>query len=501
MNWRHALIAVFLAGAAVRAVDLWRPFDGRSRSAWREADTSAIARNFYRESMNPLYPRIDWRGTGPGYVEMEFPFQPFTMAVVYQLTGVHEVVGRIFSYLVSLAGLAALLALALRLMPPWGAVWTGLFYAASPLPVRLATGLQPDGLTLALYITAVWLFVRWLERDGISDLVLATLAIAAMLLSKATTLHIGLLFAVVLVGHRGWKGFRDWRPWAMAVGAILPAFLWYRHAHRFWLEHGNSLGFSNETHWAGMGLFTNPEIITGIARIDLLYVWMPAGALLGLLGLVLGWRNRAVRFSVAWLTIVGIYFLVAGRTTGDPWAAYYHAVAAAPVSLLLGATVALALTRFKIRWDSRRSVDLVALLMFGLAGYSLYQASRITVRDFGPRFMVERHRAALQFAPSIPEGELILANGGPCLDPEGLPVAYNASYMFYWTDRKGFNLCLDEQSVAAVESLASKGVRWYIIEQAALEATPGYEEALREAFTLVDSCSVAQLYLLDPDEP
>ena len=37
--------------------------------AWRQADTAAIARNFYRDGMNLLYPAIDWSGAGPGYVE------------------------------------------------------------------------------------------------------------------------------------------------------------------------------------------------------------------------------------------------------------------------------------------------------------------------------------------------------------------------------------------------------------------------------------------------
>ncbi len=63
--------------------------------AWRQADTAAIARNFYHNGFNILYPQIDWGGAGPGYVETEFQLVPFLTAVLYQLFGVHDYVARL----------------------------------------------------------------------------------------------------------------------------------------------------------------------------------------------------------------------------------------------------------------------------------------------------------------------------------------------------------------------------------------------------------------------
>jgi hypothetical protein len=38
--------------------------------SWRQADTASIARNFYRERLNILYPQVDQRGARQvGYVE------------------------------------------------------------------------------------------------------------------------------------------------------------------------------------------------------------------------------------------------------------------------------------------------------------------------------------------------------------------------------------------------------------------------------------------------
>jgi len=72
-NLRIFFLCLFLLGAGIRALDVWRPIDGSINPPWREADIASIARNYYREDMNLFSPRIDWRGDGPGYVEMEFP--------------------------------------------------------------------------------------------------------------------------------------------------------------------------------------------------------------------------------------------------------------------------------------------------------------------------------------------------------------------------------------------------------------------------------------------
>src|SRR5262249_51272030 len=57
-NLKTAFICLFLVGAALRLIDVWRPVD---RASWRECDEASIARNYYREDMNVLHPRVDWR--------------------------------------------------------------------------------------------------------------------------------------------------------------------------------------------------------------------------------------------------------------------------------------------------------------------------------------------------------------------------------------------------------------------------------------------------------
>ena len=128
-----AFLAIFLCGAGIRALDLGHGIDGGVRESWREADYGAVARNFVREEMNILRPRIDWRGTGPGLAEMEFPAVPWLTAVLYRAFGYNEIWGRVVSYLFSGLTLLVFFALARRLLPGAGAG-----YAAAFLPANAA---------------------------------------------------------------------------------------------------------------------------------------------------------------------------------------------------------------------------------------------------------------------------------------------------------------------------------------------------------------------------
>src|SRR5438128_2010968 len=74
---------------------------------WRQADTQAIARNLAFEEFDPLRPRIDWRGDGPGYVETELQLYPAIVAAAMRVTGESVWPGQLLS-LVCVATAAAL---------------------------------------------------------------------------------------------------------------------------------------------------------------------------------------------------------------------------------------------------------------------------------------------------------------------------------------------------------------------------------------------------------
>ena len=54
---------------------------------WRQCDVLGVARNYYNESMNFFYPRIDgWRNLS-GITGMEFPLFNYILALLYTISG------------------------------------------------------------------------------------------------------------------------------------------------------------------------------------------------------------------------------------------------------------------------------------------------------------------------------------------------------------------------------------------------------------------------------
>ena len=559
---RPILIALFLTGAGLRAIDLWHPVDGTIREPWRECDVASIARNFYREDARFLYPRIDWRGDGPGYAEMEFPVTPWAISVLYRVFGFHEVAGRILVYGFALLSLGIFFRLAAYLLPPGGAIAASLFFVLSPLAVRISNTLQPDGLMFLTYVLAVYAFVRWLDGGRWRDYTLALLATALTILAKASAAHLGVLFAVLLLWRQGWVGFRQVRVWALAVLSLAPALAWYAHAHGFWTHYGNSLGLSNEYHWIGWDFFTNPAFVRNILASDVFLVWMPTGLLVATFGIIMRFHEKATRIALAWMGAVAIFYAVASRTTGDAWAVYYHVVSVPAVALLFGvgvealaagrwrptrmvlalgivtvvvAVAVLRLAHLDLGYESGlRFVPVVVAAAAAFAALVLLVRRRAVSAPEGtpaptafsmqfvalpvsflvpltfalqlnqirvqarPDFMRGAYDCARQFAPLIPRGSLVLEGGAECYDQDGYPVAHNEPFMFYWLDRKGFNLCNEEQSLRAVAALRARGARFYMVKKVSLHHQPGYEHALRATYPVLSECTEFLLFSLEP---
>lgn len=551
-----ALLCLFLLGAGLRGVDVWRPVD---QPYWRECDIASIARNFYREGMSLFYPRVDWRGDGPGYAEMEFPVYPWSIAVLYKFFGFHEVFGRLLSYAFSLMAMGIFFLLARYLLPAAGAIAASLFFALSPLVIRISNSLQPDGLMFLFYLMAIYAFIRWLDDDSWISYGVAVIATSLAILAKATAAHVGLFFALLVLNEQGLAALRKLRIWVFAAASLFPPLLWYTHAYNLWLIYGNSLGLSNESHWIGLDILTDPSPILGNVVSEIFAVWMGTGLVVAAFGAFAGRSARVVKYVLFWLTSLGVFYLVAAGTTGDSWAAYYHVVSVPPAAILVGLG-ADALMRIMVRLRLRVVLGLVGLalavvlgisrvpalflgsdsprwakvavlswfaafllvlvvaklwgdwrenglgqgpsflttLVTGLVSVSLGMMWLFQVRQIGadirPRGAHEMYGCAKAFATALPDNALIVASGGVCRDPRGYPVAYNVSYMFYWLDRKGFTICVEEQSVDALRLLAKRGARYFIADVDAVRKKAGFESDLRRAFPLVQECSGLLLF-------
>jgi hypothetical protein len=116
-------------------------------------------------------------------------------------------------------------------------------------------------------------------------------------------------------------------------------------------------------------------------------------------------------------------------------------------------------------WRRRRGLAprrSFAMLTGVAATCTVWLLAEKTIAEIHPHPETESFAAAHDFAPMIPAGALLVSSGGPCGGVMAARSAYNQSYMFYWLDRKGFNVCIQEQSAQRLDSLARRGARAFV---------------------------------------
>jgi hypothetical protein len=492
VNLKHTpIIILFVAAALLRFADAFRPID---QASWRECDMGAVARNFVREGMNPLYPRVDWRGDGPGYAEMELPVLPWLMAATYEGLGIHDHIGRMWSLLFSLGTLFFFFRLARQYLDITAATVVFAFFAFNPLVVDLSTAVQPEGPMIFWYVAAAYFFLRWMRSESNADFIAATALTALTLLTKATSAHIGIFFGILLLQKYGWAVVRQARVWIFGIVSVVPAAFWYLHAKSLWLTYGNSLGVSNEYHWIGRDFFTNSYFVTGILRIELLHVWIIFGALVGVFGLWRGFRDEIAKIALLWIGSVFVFYLIACRTTADDWAYYYHIFSIPAAALLVGLGASKLFESVDEIKQAYRSSGLftnltrfatLAVVTVTLLSAFLLEAKQLRANYLEKQIEVPAYRFAGELRPVLTTAGPIVASGGHCVDGDGYPVAYNASYMFYWLDRKGWNVCVEDQSAARLRELAARGAVYFVAEKKYLAAKPSAESDVRASFAAV----------------
>lgn len=497
---RILIILLFLAAAAIRFADTFRPIN---QASWRECDLGAISRNFVREGMNPLYPRIDWRGDGAGYAEMELPLFPFLTAVTYEIFGVHDQIGRVWAFLFSLGALFFFFRLAREYLSEFASIVAFAFFALNPLIVDQSTAIQPEGLMLFSYIAAVYLFIRWLKAESTVYFVSAILMTELTLLAKAPAAHIVLFFGILLSEKYGLNFVKQGKVWLFGLLSFLPAVLWYAHAKNLWLTYGNSLGVSNEYHWIGLDFFQSRYFIEGIFSLEFHFVWISLGLIVAAFAIWKGHKEPVVRQCVLWLIAIFVFYIIAARTTAEVWANYYHVFSIPPAALIFGFGVKKVWDLAHHFFDGMKNSPLtlnigrIAIIMVvGAAalGTVLIDAKRVRANFLAKRVSDDAHACAEKIKPAMKPDALILASGGHCVDKNGYALAYNASFMFYWLDRKGWNICVEEQTIDKVAALAAKGAAYFVAQKTMMDKKPGFEEELRRNYTVTSECSEIILF-------
>lgn len=343
--------------------------------SWRQADTAAIARNFYENGYKFLYPQVDCGGASAGYVETEFPIYSFTVALSYKFSGVQEFWGRVWSVIFSLLTIYFLYLLAKKFIDPKTAFWSALFFSFLPLNIYYSRTFMPESAMLLCSVLGVYLFSWWLDSAKLRYFFLSLIFTALACLLKIPTLYLGLPLFYLAWLKFGKKVFLQWTLWVYAILVFLSLGLWYYHAHQIYLQYGVGFNIWGEgpDKWRNWDLgfsfkFWNKIFFKNLAERYLTWFGFP----ILVVGLFLKRENKAEKLFDFWLLALLVYLLIVAKANFVH--EYYQLPLMLPAAVFMGKVYAR-------HWDSRifqnkkslgLTVFLVGTLVLGGGRYHSY---------------------------------------------------------------------------------------------------------------------------------
>lgn len=224
------LIVIFLAGAAIRMVDLTdAPFDFHPT---RQLLDAVIARSIYQQMLPAAggQAQVSIAELMQTQEIYEPPVLQYLVALSYRVVGSeHLWIARIWTSLFWLLGGLALYLLGRRLFSTPAALFSLAFYLFQPFGITASRSFQPDPVMVAMILWAAWALVRWSDQPSWKNAVISGVLCGLAVFVKVTAAFalIGIAMVMVLSAY-GWRRFwKQPQVWAVAALAALPSVLYY----------------------------------------------------------------------------------------------------------------------------------------------------------------------------------------------------------------------------------------------------------------------------------
>jgi hypothetical protein len=235
--------------------------------SWRQADTSSVARNYVKNGIDLLHPRMNNISNvqsgfenPQGYFYTEFPLLDGAQAGLFMLFGhlTIEEWGRFITIVMSLMGSTFLFLLVKRRGYIRAAWLTLIFSLFLPYNIYYNRTILPDTSMVATLMGGIYFMDKWLdgfrgkkEKVQFVFLLLSLVFTAVSLLLKPYALFYGLTFLVLVFSVFKWKVFLKWELWMYAILAVLPLVFWRRYMLSYpegipvsnWLFNSNGIRF------------------------------------------------------------------------------------------------------------------------------------------------------------------------------------------------------------------------------------------------------------------
>lgn len=441
------IIGLMLFGLICRLYNLTAPL--LDYHSWRQTDTAAIARNFYYNGFNILYPQIDWGGTGPGYVESEFQLVPFIIAIFYKIFGVHEYVARLVIIAFSIGSVYLLYKLVRIYYSRRVAIFSAIFFIISPLELYFGRTVMPDSAMIFFSIGSIYFFNKWTSDERTDSFVLALVCTTLAFLVKISTLYLGLPLLWLAYAKYGKRLLFEPKLYLFAILALIPPAMWYSFAHSVLAQY-NTFDFWNMgsgTKFASWETLIDPRIYITLFESLAIYVFTPIGLLLFIYALSLKTQAKAYVFHFWFLAVIVFFVLVPLGTIGND---YYQRALIPAAAVFMGRALSGIYERKKVL-----SYVLVVLLFVSSIYYMANAYNQMyPVLDAGKT--VDK---------IIDENDLIVTT----------PWIGSSPNILYYSNRKGWVVPSDSWSEQTIDHIKDMGAKLLVIApQTLLSNNPAF---------------------------
>lgn len=242
------LLIILAIGFTVRLYKIDNPV--ADWHSWRQADTAAVARNFYKEGFNPLIPRYDDM-TGVAeypvpnpqrYRFVEFPIYNSLIFFTYVLNGgVDEKLARLISILFSLGSTIFIYFITKRYFGILTALLSSLLFAVLPFNIFFSRVILPEPALVFFSLGMFYFADRWIfENTKRLYFISVFFAICAFLIKPTAAFYLlPLLYSFYKKEQRLWPIPSRYFWWLII--ALLPFIGW-----RLWIsQHPEGIPASN----------------------------------------------------------------------------------------------------------------------------------------------------------------------------------------------------------------------------------------------------------------
>jgi hypothetical protein len=205
---------------------------------WRQSDVLGVARNYYNESMNFFYPRIDGRRNLSGITGMEFPLFNYILALLYTISGkIIPLYGKMMSFGCALGSVWLMFKITIidnfcKKWPTYPIVI--LFFAfCNHYFFLFSFTIMPEFLALFLSLFGFWKFQKYKQNNKNHNLFISCLCFCLGMLVRPYFAFFGITMLIYCFSQLRAHPKECIKIFITGILTLIPFSIWYG----YWVPH------------------------------------------------------------------------------------------------------------------------------------------------------------------------------------------------------------------------------------------------------------------------